>query len=101
MGSGKIYTPEFRAEAVREVLDTSRPVRDVASELGVRPDTLRGWIHRVRQETLMTQKNDESAADTEIRDLKKKLREAEEENRFLKKAAAFFASEQRPQNGMR
>ncbi|MFV1991284.1 MAG: transposase [Acidimicrobiales bacterium] len=96
-----IYTPEFRVEAVRDVLSSSRPVREVAERLGIRPDTLRGWITKARKEASMTEEREESASETEIKELKKRLREAEEENRFLKKAAAFFASEQRPQNGLR
>ena len=35
MGSGIKYTSEFKAAAVAEVLDTSRPVKDVAAEIEV------------------------------------------------------------------
>jgi len=94
MGSGIKYTPEFRAEAVREVLDTSRPIKQVARELHIRPDTLRTWIARAKQQGLMKKKTEDTELETEVKELRKKLRDAEEENRFLKKAAAFFARDQ-------
>ncbi|AZZ55122.1 transposase [Rathayibacter iranicus] len=37
-------SPEFRAEAVREVIDKSRPVADVARELGLVPQSLTNWV---------------------------------------------------------
>ena len=45
----KSFTPEFRAEAVRLVLESSRPVSDVARELGVGAETLRVWVTRYKQ----------------------------------------------------
>jgi len=44
------YTPEFRDTAVREVADKSRPIADVARELGLVEQTLRNWVaaHRER-----------------------------------------------------
>lgn len=101
MGSGVQYTPEFRAAAVAEVLDTSRPVNDVAVELSVKPDTLRRWIYRAEKTGVMAKKNEESALEVEVRELRARLRDSEEENRFLKKAAAFFASDQHNKNGSR
>ncbi len=101
MGSGIKYTPEFRAAAVAEVVDTSRPVKDVAAELSIRVDTLRRWIRRAERTGVVAKKRDELALEAENRDLRARLREAEDENRFLKNAAAFFASDQHNKNGSR
>ena len=49
----------------------------------------------------MTKERDESSLEAENRDLRARLRDAEDENRFLKKAAAFFASDQHNKNGSR
>jgi len=38
------YTPEFREMAVKEVIDHSRPIADVARELGVVEQTLGNWV---------------------------------------------------------
>lgn len=37
---GKKYTTEFKVEAAKQVLDHGRPVREVASRLGVSIDSL-------------------------------------------------------------
>ncbi|AZZ55042.1 transposase [Rathayibacter iranicus] len=38
------YSPEFRAEVVREVIDKSRPVADVARDLRIVLQTLTNWV---------------------------------------------------------
>jgi transposase len=37
------YSPEFKEEAVRAVVKDSRPIVDVARELGLVEQTLRNW----------------------------------------------------------
>lgn len=89
------YTPEFRAEAVRLVIETSRPAATVARELGIREQTLSTWVHRYAQEHTdgeaplsATERFRLAAAEKEVRDLRLELE-------FLKKAAAYFAKHQR------
>ena len=101
MGSGMKYTPEFRAAAVAEVLNTSRPIKDVAAKLSIKADTLRGWIYRSEKAGEVAKKLDETSLEAQVKVLRAQLREVEDENRFLKKAAAFFASDQHNKNGSR
>ncbi|MFD7339698.1 transposase [Streptomyces violascens] len=50
MGSKqRTYTPEFREGAVRIVIETGRPIPEVAEELGVRSGTLHSWVSRWRR----------------------------------------------------
>lgn len=92
----KAYTPEFRESAVRMVLEQKRTVAEAARNLGVLSTTLHHWILNHRRRA--------GAADAvEERALRKRVRELEAENQklrlereILKKAAAFFAKEQRP-----
>jgi signal transduction histidine kinase/transposase-like protein len=42
----KTYTPEQRRRAARLVIDTGRPIADVAAELGVGEQLLRRWVAR-------------------------------------------------------
>ncbi len=106
MPRGIKYSPEFRARAVSQVLELSRPTREVAAELGVLDETLRTWIRRARREGLEMAEREESDTDGEIRRLRLELKQqgdelywARQENDFLKKAAGFFAAEQRPGRG--
>jgi transposase-like protein len=39
----KTYSPEFKEEAARLVVDTSRPIADVARELGISETSLGNW----------------------------------------------------------
>jgi hypothetical protein len=44
------FTPEFRAEAVRAVIEGSRPIADVAREYGLVAQTLGNWgVPRTRE----------------------------------------------------
>lgn len=102
MGSGIKYSEEFRTDVVRMVVEHSRPVREVAENAGVRPDTLRVWISRARREGLQVAKkkltyeeleaenqqlrSDNKAKDKELVDQRKRVE-------FLGKAASFFAAE--------
>ena len=106
MPRGIKNSPEFRSRAVRQVLEFSRPTREVAEELGVVDETLRTWIRRARREGVEMAEREESDADAEIRRLRSELKAREDElhwarqeNEFLKKAAGFFAAEQRPKRG--
>lgn len=38
------YSPEFRKEPVRLVLEFGKPVAEVARELGMHSETLRTWV---------------------------------------------------------
>ncbi len=43
------YDPEFKAGAVRLVLDTGRPIAQIAREIGVHPATLGNWVNKARR----------------------------------------------------
>ena len=40
----KSFSPEFRDEAVKMVIETSRPIARVAKELGINEGTLGNWV---------------------------------------------------------
>jgi transposase-like protein len=44
------FTPEFKSEAVRLVVDTSRPIAEVAREIGAHEGTLGNWLNKCRVE---------------------------------------------------
>jgi transposase len=89
----KLYSLEFRQEAVRLMRTSGRPVKLLASELGISPSTLRTWASQLSPEantTALALSSDERA---ELRRLRREVRVLAEEREILKKAAAFFAQE--------
>jgi len=43
-GTRKKFSPQFREEAVKMVIDGSRPIAEVARELGLAEGTLGNWV---------------------------------------------------------
>jgi transposase len=85
------FTAEFKAQAVRRVLEGGKPLSEVATELGLGTGQLSTW--RTEQlaagsaEALAARKAEEA----EMLRLKREVRRLEEENLILRKAAAVFA----------
>lgn len=95
-GGYRKYSPEFREEVARMVIDTSRAITDVAKEYGVHDTTLGNWVRDYRE------KHGGETGDPLALPERARLRELERENRelqmkcaFLTKAAAYFAAEHR------
>jgi transposase len=92
---GRSYTPEFKEQAVRKVVDNSLPIAQVARELGINDTTLGFWVKAYRQKHASDPLPADMPARERIRELERRNRELEAENAFLKKATAYFAREQR------
>jgi transposase len=89
------YSPEFRAEAVRQVIETSRPIAVVARELGVIEQTLGNWVKGWRVEHAGEDPPLTVSERIRLAEAERELRELRLENEFLKKAAAYFAKDRR------
>ena len=85
------YTPEFKEEAVRQVVDRGHPVAEVAERLGVSTHSLYAWIKAIKPTKNEEQTQELNEAKKEILSLRAKLRRTEEERDILKKAARYFA----------
>ena len=90
----KKFTPEFKEQAVKLVIESSRPIAQVAREIGVHEGTLGNWLNRYRREHPVEEVPLSISERAELRELRRANRELQLENSFLKKAAAFFAKEQ-------
>ena len=86
---GKKYTTEFKTEAARQVIDQGRPVREVATRLGVSIDSMYAWVREQRKAPAVRQAD--STLAVENRRLQAELKRVTEERDILKKAAAYFA----------
>lgn len=87
------YSPEFRAEAVRQVIDGSRPIAAVARELAVIEQTLGNWVKAWRAKHAEDEPPLSVPERIRLREAERELREIRLENEFLKKAAAYFAKD--------
>jgi transposase len=75
------------------VLETGRPVAEVARDLGINESTLGNWVTQYRRDHPVNEEL--NVADrARLKELEKENRELRMERDFLKKAAAFFAKEQ-------
>lgn len=69
----------------------------MAGELGINENTLHGWMKRYREKPInpFPGSGKLSTEDENVRKLERQIRELREENEILKKAAAYFAKNQR------
>ncbi len=90
----KLFTQEFRDEAVRLAQTSGRSRREVASDLGIGLSTLRNWIDR-RRDRQMEQPPPERQEDlaAELKRLRRENEVLRQEREILKRATAFFAKE--------
>ena len=86
---------EFREQAARLVIETGRPVAHVAAEIGVGEQVLGRWVRLQRQAAAAGDTGAVLDADdrAELERLRRENAELRLDREFLKKAAAFFVSE--------
>ena len=89
------YSPEFRAEAVKLVVSSSRPIAEVARELGLVEGTLGNWVNAYRREHAGEEPALNVGDRARLAELERVNQELRMENEFLKKAAAYFAQDRR------
>jgi len=88
------FTDEFKAGAVRLVIDESKSVGQVARELDLTESALRMWVERARADRGTGRPGVLTTAEREeLGRLRKDVRTLRMERDILKRAAAFFAKE--------
>ena len=91
--SSQRYSPEFKDEAVKQIVDRGYTVTEVSERLGVSTHSLYKWIKAVKPDKTEHQAAELIEAKSEILKLRAQLRRTEEERDILKKAARYFARE--------
>lgn len=89
------FSPEFRLESAKLVVDENYSIREAATAVGVGHSTIDKWVRQLRKErdgvtpvaTAMTPEHQR------IKELEKKVRRLEEHNVILKKATALLMSD--------
>jgi transposase len=89
------YTPEFKADAVRLVVEQDYSCAEVARRLGICSNNVVRWLkqHREQQQAAEQGALSPKELNAEIRRLRKENERLRMEREILKKAAAFFANE--------
>jgi transposase-like protein len=92
----RTFSREFKAEAVKLAKDTGKGVAAVAKDLGLSESSLYLWA---KQHEIDAGQGPAGALTTaekqELTQLRRENRELRMEREFLKKAAAFFASQKK------
>lgn len=102
--ANKHYPAQFKADAV--ALYRSRPgstIAVIADDLGVNRETLRSWVRADDQRrdggsgrpAVAAGKPEPGSVEAENAELRRRVRELEEERDILRKAARYFAGETR------
>jgi transposase len=90
------FTKEFKAETVRLVRESGKPIAQVVRDLDLTESAVRGWV---KQAEIDAGRGAPGALTSSERDelqrLRRENRQLEMERDILKKATAFFAKESR------
>jgi transposase-like protein len=89
------FTPEFREETAKLIVEYGRVIADVAREIGAGETTVGNWVKAYREKHAGDEPPLELSERARLRELERRNRELEMEAAFLRKAAAYFAREQR------
>jgi len=89
------YGADFKKEAVKRVVENKTSAAQVARELGISKHTLYSWIkeYKKHHKDAFVGSGNLRPKDKEVRDYERRIKDLEEENAILKKAAAIFAKD--------
>src|SRR3982750_3798933 len=92
--SRRSFTDDYKAGAVRLVLDEGKTVAAAARDLGLTESSLRNWVEQARADRTKGRTGLTTEERAELAQLRKDNRELRMERDILKKAAAVFAKNQ-------
>lgn len=100
MGRKSEFSREEKIAAVKLVTEGGRSLLSVANEYGIHENTLGKWkrLYAINPEGAFTgeqMKDEATIQDRELQQLRRRVRELEAENDFLKKVSAYFAKNPR------
>ncbi|WP_430883293.1 transposase [Fusibacter sp. JL216-2] len=87
------FTSDFKANVVKMILEDGKSQAEVAEEFDLHPNTINNWLKKHR-ELEVTPKSEQDLSE-ELKALKRRYSALEEEHEILKKAATYFAKNQK------
>jgi transposase len=93
----RVFSPEFKREAVALVRERGVTVRQAARDLGLHENLLRRWVKQVKSDPVhaFPGRGKMKPDDAEVARLRRELAKTRTERDILKKAIAYFAKESR------
>lgn len=93
----KTFDQEYKWMAIQRVKESGKSVAEVARELDLSPNTLHGWMSKFSKhgEQAFPGSGRLRAEDADLRRLQREIADLKAENAILKKAAAYFAKNQK------
>ena len=95
----RVYTKEFKAEAVALAEKREKPIGQVAKDLGINESMLGRWMTEARQAAgagITAFPGRGKPRDAELARLRKEVKDLRMANEILKKAAVIFATSEEP-----
>ena len=89
------FSPEFKAEAVKMVIESSKTVNEVARDIHIGSETLRTWVNKHKAEHVDEELPLTASERARLKELEREVRELRLKCEFLGKCSAFFAREYR------
>ena len=87
----RVFSPEFKREAVARLSAPGATQSSVAAELGIAPNQLRTWRLELEASGSAEAMARQKAEAAELQRLRRENARLREENEILQKASAFFA----------
>jgi transposase len=93
----KIYTREFKLQAVQLVKSSGKPMSQIGRELGISDSALPKWCKQLAEqgEQALPGSGHQSAEQEEIRRLRRELEVTRQERDSLKKGVGIYSREAR------
>ncbi len=94
---GKVYDLAYKTEICKRAVEGGEAVSSISREVGISENTLYGWVARYREnkEKPFVGSGHIKPEDEAFKKLQRENKELREENEILKKAAAYFAKNQK------
>lgn len=92
-----LYDREFKEQVVKRILNEETTIGKMAEDLDLHYTTVRNWIRQYKKDGLgaFPGSGHLKPEDEALRKLRKEIEDLKEENAILKKAAAYFAKNQK------
>jgi transposase len=91
----KVYTKEFKEEAVRLAQTSGKPIAQIARELGISDSAIHGWRREQAHhgKDAFPGSGHQTPLEEENRRLKREVERLQQERDILKKAVSIFSRE--------